>query len=397
MNETVVRAASSPPAHAAGRARVAAQRVAAGVLLRPVLFSDDCRLAPHARWARPRFVLIPVEATMGQLERIYKINTLLANRRFVTRQELIDQLGISWPTLKRDLAHLRDRMNANIVFDRDLGGYRFDRDTPTVGPQFELPGLWFSAEEIHALLTMQHLLSHLDTGGLLGPHIAPLMESLTKALGGADNPVDEVKRRIRLETVGARQFHLDHFQAVGSALLRRKRLAIRYHARGTDEVTEREVSPLRLVHYRDNWYLDAWCHLRDELRAFSVDAIEHAEIVDRKARDVPDAKLDQVLGAGYGIFSGDDVTWATLRFTPERARWVASERWHPQQQGRVLDDGSYELRVPYADDRELLMDVLKYGGDCTVVGPQALRARVEGELERARGNYRGEPTPPAGR
>ena len=89
----------------------------------------------------------------------------------------------------------------------------------------------------------------------------------------------------------AREFHLDHFQAVGSALLRRKRLVIRYHARGTNEATEREISPQRLVHYRDNWYLDAWCHLRDGLRAFSVDAIRHAEILEKRARDVADCTV----------------------------------------------------------------------------------------------------------
>ena len=100
--------------------------------------------------------------------------------------------------------------------------------------------------------------------------------------------------------------------------------------------------------YRDNWYLDAWCHLRDGLRAFSVDAIDHAEILDKRSKDVADKRLDEVLGSGYGIFSGDDVSWATLRFTPERTRWVASERWHPGQVGRLLEDGSYELKVPYS-------------------------------------------------
>ena len=160
------------------------------------------------------------------------------------------------------------------------------------------------------------------------------------------------------------------------------------HVRGTDESTEREISPQRLVHYRDNWYLDAWCHLRDGLRAFSVDAIEHAEILDRRAKDVAEKRLDEVLGSGYGIFSGDDLSWATLRFTRERARWVASERWHPKQEGRLLKDGSYELKVPYADDRELIMDIMKYGGDCTVITPQALVKRVAAELERARSQYR---------
>jgi predicted DNA-binding transcriptional regulator YafY len=322
------------------------------------------------------------------MERIYQIDQLLADRKFVTLQELQDRLGVSWATLKRDLAYLKDRLNAPIIFDRDLGGYRFETDGKRVGPQYELPGLWFSAEEIHALLTMQHLLSNLDTGGLLGPQIKPLLARLTGLLGTADNPVEEVQRRIRIRTVGAREFHLEHFQAVGSALLRRKRLMIRYHARGKDETTEREVSPQRLVHYRDNWYLDAWCHMRNELRNFSVDAIGHAEILDTRAKDVAEKRLDEILGSSYGIFSGDVVSWATLRFTAERARWVASERWHPNQEARLLKDGTYELKVPYSDDRELIMDIMKYGGDCTVVSPPALVKRVVEEFERAQGRYK---------
>jgi len=324
---------------------------------------------------------------MSNTERIYQIDQILAGRKFISRAELQEKLGVSWATLKRDLSYFKDRLHAPVVFDRDLGGYRFDHDTKRIGPQYELPGLWFSAEEIHALLTMQHLLANLDKGGLLGPHIKPLLARLTGLLGSADNPAAEVQRRIRIETVGARRYHLDQFQSVGSALLRRKRLIIRYHARGTDATTEREVSPQRLVHYRDNWYLDAWCHLRDGLRAFSVDAIEYAEILDKKAKDVADKRLDDVLGAGYGIFSGDDVTWATLRFTPDRAKWVASENWHPNQEATVRKDGSYELRVPYADDRELIMDILKYGADCEVIAPKALRERVTAELDRARGLY----------
>jgi len=328
---------------------------------------------------------------MSGMERIYQIDQILAGRKFVPRKELQERLGVSWATLKRDLNYLKDRLNAPIIHDRDLGGYRFETEGKRIGPQYELPGLWFSAEEIHALLTMQHLLSNLDTGGLLGPQIKPLLARLTGLLGTADNPVEEVQRRIRIQTVGAREFHLSHFQAVGSALLRRKRLVIRYHARGTDEISEREISPQRLVHYRDNWYLDAWCHVRDGLRAFSVDAIEQAEILDKRAKDVADKRLDEVLGSGYGIFSGDKIAWATLRFTPERARWVAAERWHPNQEGILRKDGSYELKVPYSDDRELIMDIMKYGGDCTVVSPQALVKRVASELERGLKCYKSSP------
>jgi len=324
---------------------------------------------------------------MNQTERFYKIDQMLHDRSVVSFQTLMDELEISRATLKRDLAYLRDRLNAPIIHDRDAGGYRFDIKAKQVGGQYELPGLWFSAEEIHALLTMQHLLANLDTGGLLGPHIKPLLSRLTALIAVADNPAEEVVKRIRILTVGARQLHLDNFQVIGSALLRRKRLIIRYYARGTDQVTEREISPQRLIHYRDNWYLDAWCHLRDELRSFSVDAIRRVELLESKAKDVAEKHLNEVLGSGYGIFAGKDVKWATLRFSAKRARWVAAEKWHPKQEGRMLNDGSYELKVPYSYDPELLMDILRYGADCEVIAPAELQAKVNRVLKAAVRRY----------
>ena len=324
---------------------------------------------------------------MSMYERIHMIDQMLAGKRFVPFTELQERLEVSRATLKRDLAFMRDRLNAPIVFDRDLGGYRFDKAAQLPGNQYELPGLWFSAEEIHALLTMQHLLANLDSGGLLGPHIQPLLARLTAILGREEGEISEVQKRIKVETVGARQFHLDQFQAVGSALLRRKRLVIDYHARGTDDLTRREISPQRLVYYRDNWYLDAWCHLRNGLRNFAVDAIQRVELLEKKAEDISEKKLNDVLGSGYGIFSGKNVHWATLHFSAERARWVAAERWHPQQKGKFLPDGRYELKVPYNDDRELMMDILKHGADVRVVEPEALREKLITELDRMHALY----------
>jgi len=319
---------------------------------------------------------------MNQTERFYKIDQMLHDRGVVSFQTLRDELDISRATLTRDLAYMRDRLNAPITFDRDAGGYRFETRKTKIRNQYELPGLWFSAEEIHALLTMQHLLTNLDTGGLLGPHIKPLLSRLTSLIGIADNPAEEVTKRIRIFSVGARIFHLRNFQSIGSALLKRRRLVLRYLARSTDDATNREVSPQRLIHYRGNWYLDAWCHLRDALRSFSVDAIEGVKLLETKAIDVTEKHLDDTLGSGYGIFSGNNLKWATLRFSPFRARWISTEHWHPGQIGKMLDDGFYELKVPYSNDFELLMDILKYGADCEVIGPPDLRQRVKDEIKR---------------
>ena len=317
---------------------------------------------------------------MDRTERFYKIDQMINERKLVPFKDLQDELEISRATLKRDLEYMRNRLNAPIIWDRDAGGYRFDKLAPGVGGQYELPGLWFNSSEVHALLTMQHLLANVDPGGILTPHIQPLMARLNALLGTADNTAEEIRKRILIVGQGKRKMKIEHFERVGSALLRRKRMVITYFARGKGETTEREVSPQRLVHYRENWYLDAWCHLRDGLRNFAVDSISRVEVVEKKAKDVSRTAMDQELGPGYGIFTGQDVQHAKLRFTPERARWVAHEQWHPKQKGTLEKNGSYVLELPYADDRELIMDILKFGADVEVLGPAGLKRRVREQI-----------------
>jgi len=81
------------------------------------------------------------------------------------------------------------------------------------------------------------------------------------------------------------------------------------------------------------------------------------------------------------------VRWARLRFSPERARWVAQEQWHPEQSGKCESDGSYLLRLPYTDHRELIMDILKHGAHCEVLGPPSLRRVVGDEVKRMAEKY----------
>ena len=320
---------------------------------------------------------------MPQSERLIRLMHLFGTGNTYSRGFLMAEFEVSRATLNRDLERARDRLGAPIVFDRDRNGYRLDRSQPLVGAQYELPGMWLNAQEIHALLTMQHLLSELDAGGLLSGHIQPLIERLTQMLDEGTHASPDLARRIRVQTVGARRMNLPHFQAVGSALLRRQRLSLTYHGRTRDQTSEREVSPQRLVHHRGNWYLDAWCHLRQALRAFSVDAITQVAVLDRPALDVADTELDATLGAGYGIFTGRKTATAVLRFSPQRSRWVSAELWHPRQKGEFDAHGRFVLSVPYADPTELVMDVLRHLPEVEVLEPPELRQLVADRIRAA--------------
>jgi len=323
---------------------------------------------------------------MGDVERLHKIKYMIQARQCVPLNDFLNELEISKATFKRDLEYLRSRMNASIVYDRFKGGYCFDGQS--IGEKIELPGLWFSEKEVTALVLMQHLLSSLDKGGLIEPHIAPLNSIIDGILGQSNTPTKELRKRLKVFGMSARKGNIENFEEVGSALLKRNRLQITYYARGTDKTTEREISPQRLIFYRDNWYLDAYCHLRKDLRSFSVDCITKAIITNAKADEVSEKQLHEHFAESYGIFSGKANQRAKLKFSPEKARWVSSETWHGQQVGSFDKDGNYILEFDYNQDPELVMDILKYGSGVEVLAPLALKNKVKTELQKAFNNYK---------
>jgi predicted DNA-binding transcriptional regulator YafY len=325
---------------------------------------------------------------VDRFDRIFELNRILQNARCpVSRQRLQEELECSRATIKRIIEDMRLYLNAPIVYDRDYNGYRYDHSE---GAMYELPGLWFNASELHALLTAQQLLADVQPG-LLDPMLKPLQKRIDDLLELQRAGSEGLQGRIRMLQMASRQSG-EAFQVVAGALAQRQRLRMRYYTRSSERHDEREVSPQRLVHYRDNWYLDAWCHLRDGLRTFAIDAIEQARALEVSAIDVPEADVERHFAASYGIFAGPPEHEAVLRFSPERARYVAKERWHRDQQGRMLEDHRYELRVPYSNPAELIMDILKYGPDCEVVGPPTLREAVAERLAEALRVYAGTPT-----
>lgn len=319
---------------------------------------------------------------MNRLERFYKIDQILQDRKIVSRDDFLSLLEVSLATFKRDLEYMRDRFNAPVIWDSELRGYRYESHQNN-NQKFTLPGLWFSEEEALALITMQHLLENLDQGSLIGPHIAPFLSRIDAIISEGESTSKEIRKRIKLISTGSRKQSNSHFSEIGAALFKRQRLEIVYYGRSRDDITTREISPQRLVHYRDNWYLDAWCHLRNGLRGFSIDNIKSVQTLGKKAIDTSAKALNEELGSSYGIFAGQSKFQAKLRFSVDRAKWVAAETWHINQISSYDDQGRYILEFPFSDDRELLLDILRHGAAVEVISPKSLRDKVSTEYQSA--------------
>ncbi|MCK6433615.1 MAG: WYL domain-containing protein [Aquabacterium sp.] len=322
---------------------------------------------------------------MTKTARVYTIESLIRTRGHVSFAQLLEALEVSPATLKRDLDYLRDQLGAPIVYDRDVNGYRFGPEYR--GHKHELPGMWFSERELYSLLMAHQLLSELDTEGMISRHLQPLLDRIHQMLGGDASAAQALLQRVRIISPAKRPVAGPHFERVGEALVERRRLQLRYLTRGRGAVGDREVSPQRLVHYRNTWYLDAWCHQRERLLRFALDAMQAVQVLATPARELPIDEVRAQMDAGYGIYAGSRAQWARLRFDAQAAAWVSREEWHPQQRGRWLPDGAWELELPFSNETELVMDILRHGPQVRVMAPASLMRSVAVQLQQAALQY----------
>jgi predicted DNA-binding transcriptional regulator YafY len=301
---------------------------------------------------------------MSQMERIYKLDRLFRRRKPPSKREILDMFEISPAQFKRDVDYMRNRLGAPVTFDMEVGGYKY------MSEEFNLPGLWFTEREVYSLLLMHSLLDQLQPG-LVREQLGPFKDKLRALLGRSGRGTRSILDRIQVSAGPQRPVDPEHFQAICDATLGRKRLRMRYYSRSRGAESDRVVSPQRVIYYRGNWYLDAWCHQKEAMRRFAIDAVRLVSVLEEPALEV--AATGQ---QGYGIFSGPVEHTAVLLFDAVAARWVAEEDWHPQQRASARPDGGLQLEVPYSNPQEILMDILRHGPHVEVVSPASLRSAV---------------------
>jgi len=319
---------------------------------------------------------------MAKFESITQLYNLLKNARYpLTKKQIQQKLECSAASVERYLTELRDTHSLNIEYQREFNGYTLEHDPEK---EIELPSHLFTTQEINALLLIEQIINELEPGFLeedtqaVKQHLAKIREKFS-----GDHQLES--NRIRMINIGKRQGNIKQLTRITQSVIQGKEITIRYEGRSgnksrTDRMLEgltRTLSPQRLTHYRDNWYLDAWCHTSNDLRTFALERISEIEVHKTTRKALSHETLNQHYSQTFGIFGGEVKGTAKLKFTPHRAQWVAEETWHHNQKGTWLEDGSYQLEIPYGSDLELIGDILKYGDQVEVIAPQELRDNVQ--------------------
>ncbi|MCX4733124.1 MULTISPECIES: YafY family protein [unclassified Streptomyces] len=155
------------------------------------------------------------------------------------------------------------------------------------------------------------------------------------------------------------------FADVDRAISERRRLWLRYYSPARDELTEREVDPIRLFAV-GHTYMEAWCRSSEDRRTFRLDRVAEIRLLDEPAAP-PELELRD-LSEGLVQPAAEDPE-VVVEVGPG-GRWVAE--YYPHDSAQELPDGGLRIALRTPDPASLRRLALRLGGEGRIVSPPEL-------------------------
>lgn len=319
---------------------------------------------------------------MNKAERIYRFHRIVKSVKRPSLKYIAQELECSESTVNRIKQNLIDYFSAPLKYDFELNGYYYDESEK----KFDLPGFWLSPDEIYALFVCLQVIEKSEEIGI-SSILNPLSIKIEQIIKNLNHSPENLKSLIKVMPLYSRQFKKNDFSKVCSALVNHEKIEAEYYKRSCSTKTIRTLHPQRAVHYKDNWYLCAYCENTSQLRIFSLENIKILNIKPG-AEIFPKEEIDSFLEDGFGVFSGKAKYTAKLRFFEPSLNWVKDEVWHKNQK-QYFDGKDLILEIPFSNPTELVMEILRHGESVVVESPDFLKELVIEKLKKNLKKYLG--------
>jgi len=310
--------------------------------------------------------------TKNIYERFVWFDNQVRGRKYPNATSLSEQFEISAKTAQRDIDFMRDRLLCPLDYDSSQKGYYYDDET------FSLPMVYLSSEELSALLIARKMLQDIS-GGSIGHEMSSIVDKITNILKKHSVVADHIDDAFSFQLIEYSPAPEAVFKAVLEGCLKKKCLSFTYYSPATEEKSERTVDPYHLFNYMGTWHLIGYCHLRKEIRDFALSRISEAKVLKKSFRTPADFDFKKYFLSTFGLYKGKSTKEVTLRFTPDKSKWIKDQIWHKNQRVKLLKDGFLEISFPVSDFSEIKREILKHGDAVMVIKPKSLRRLIKSE------------------
>lgn len=300
---------------------------------------------------------------MNRIDRLFAITLQLQSKKRLRAQDLAKHFEVSERTIYRDMQALSESGVPVVALPGE--GYELLEG-------FYLPPLVLTPEEASALFLGAQLLTAQASGQLptdAASALAKLSMVLPKATRAEMARLTEIIRFF----VTTNRFNLDEprLATLQKAIHERRVVWLRYHALNNNEVSEREIEPVRLAYFNGAWYVEGYCRLRQGWRSFRLERIDQLKL--RKERFTPRPEITQ---------PGEKIHMI-IRFAPEAVRWVR-ERQHYGFVREENDPDHAGVLMHYRLETisEIKPWLLSWGAAAEPLAPLALRDEIRQEIRK---------------
>jgi len=308
-------------------------------------------------------------------ERFVWFDDQVKGKKFPNATSLAEKFELSTKTAQRDIEFMRDRLLCPLYYDSSQKGYYYDDET------FSLPMIYLSSEELSSLLIARKMLQDIS-GGFIGDEISSIVDKITNVLSKHIATGDKIDDAFSFQLIEYSPAPEQVFKAILEGCLKKKCLSFTYYSPATEEKSERTIEPYHLFNYMGTWHTIGYCHLRKGIRDFALSRISGAEVLNESFEIPDDFEFKKYFLSTFGLYKGKSTKQVTLRFTPEKSKWIKDQIWHKDQKARYLKDGSLELSFPVSDFSEITREILKHGDAVEVIKPETLRDLIKAEAEK---------------
>ncbi len=304
-----------------------------------------------------------------QHARLLFIDKRLGGGRYPNCRQLAEEYQVSSKTIQRDLDYMRYQLDAPIAYSAQHRGYHYTEAS------YKLPAISIKESDLFAIYLVEKLLEQYQG--------TPIYHNLCSVFRKIEDSLPEKitmdpgedSSRFTVLPASTTMIAPGIWETVTSALRLSRRLQVRYQTPG-NPAQVRELDPYHGVRFEGDWYLVAYCALRQEIRTFSLARMMAVEMLADEFAIPADFDFRRLTGSHFGVHWSDALYEVRIWFAAEVAGYVLERRWRPSQKIEEQGDGSLVLSMTVNHLLELKRWVLSWGSAARVLAPEGFRADV---------------------
>lgn len=315
-----------------------------------------------------------------QHSRLLFIDRKIREGKFPNCSSLAEEWEVSPKTIQRDLDYMRYQLDAPLQYLAKKRGYYYTEE------QYQLPAIEIRESDLFGVYLAEKLLVQYE-GTPIYDSLCSVFEKIEDSLPDKVS-MDSTREQEKFTVIPPFSTTIDAavWETMINCLRKSRQVRIQYKTPGK-EPESRIIDPYHAVRFEGDWYVMGHCHLRDEIRTFSLSRIIKAKKTGNSFQIPENFDFQKLSGSHFGVHWGNGEIEVKIRFKMRVADYVRERVWHVNQELEDCRNGDIILSLTVNHLLELKRWVLSWGNDAQVLSPDTFIQDIKQTLLNAAREY----------